>query len=380
MYNTDKILSQNSKRLKKHFKNINPVFGDTDDPDRFPFFINGMKKAFLPLAMKNIPVISYLLKAKSISKFIRSDFFRNNFISVADLFTHINMLRLKYDFLFWIHHNFPESLHFKHVILLIRTLQKLKNDQKPIYLLIRKNENQDISEIIRWFFLWHKSFSKPNLNVLTVSPSLSSSIEHKESYLGYNNLNNPVVKFSKTEITSAIFSSSFKAKFWFFPASSPDKCRALNFAFIYLSDMGNWPDSNNENSTKVINATFPVILNSPDNGIIIDSGPSKRNSSFSIELQAAKNGLSPFKYLYIPWFHNPDNILKFDLPEEKIKLIHLIREYRSSNSFPRFKNVSGKYLFSLWNRGVSLEAINWYLAESTFYRYKSQYFNRYPPV
>lgn len=373
------FISDNKKRLKKIFKPINPLFGDSQDPYRFPFFINGIKKAYLPIAMYKIPLIRKMVKAKSLSKFIRSSFFKHNFNSVAQLFDHFHNLRLKFDFMFWIHHNYKHHLLYNPAISLIRYLQKLKNENQPLYLIIRKNENQDLSVFIHLFLIWHLEYSKVGLNFVCFSKSQFEARKHRDFFLHWNDAGNKI-SFSKTNLSCLLCSSQIYSKFWFLTATSPDSCRSLDFSFLYLSDMNRWNDPKNHFSKKIISASFPVILNSSHSAIIMESGPSKRNSIFNKELAASMSNLSPFKTVFVPWFHNPASVLHFDFPDDRINLYHLIHKYKNRKSLPRFKNVSGKYIYSLWQNGIPLESINWYLAESTFYAHPSQFTTRYPPI
>ena len=94
-------LKENSCRLKKLFAPFNPIFGDPGDPDRFLFNVKGIRKTYLPLSMKEFPFIRNLMDSGSISKFIRSPFFKQNFSSVSQVFSLIKSTRLKYDFPIW---------------------------------------------------------------------------------------------------------------------------------------------------------------------------------------------------------------------------------------------------------------------------------------
>ena len=377
---TQLLLSQNSKRLKSLFKNINPLFGDTLEPDRFLFNVKGFRKSWLPSAMKDLSLINALRKSGSIAKFKRSHFFRNSKLSISQVHISLYKLRLKYDFLFWIHEFYPFRFQLNPLLSLIRFLQKVRWDNRPVRLLIRKYEDLNLNEILSLFILWMKSFSPSNLNLLMVSPNVALIPILKNFFSNWSDYSGKKFRFSKSnQVSSSIF-PSLKSKIFFIPSSSPEAARGIDYSFLIFNDMHRWNNAKFAPAKKVIPASFPVIPNSLNSAIILVSGPAKSNSVFSREWKAAQMLNTSFRSFRIPWYDDPRKILKFDSLREKLNLYHLIMNNRRRASFPRYRCISGKYIFELWQQGISLEAINWYLAESTFFRSRSHYANRFPPV
>ena len=376
----DVVLHENSKRLKKLFAPFNPLFGDSGDPDRFLFKVHGIRKASLPTAMQNLPFIKKLISCRSLSKFIRTSFYKDNFHSVSHLLSCLKHTRQRYDFLYWISQNYPSLIPEKGTLSLVRKLRESHLSGKPIRLIVRKNEDQDIFRILNLFVVWFKSYSKPGLNVMSVSPSLRTARENRDFFLELSDCSShpSSLRFTKEEISSTLHLPSLNSRFWFVPASNPDSCRSRDFSILILHDTGLWKNTKAMPSHRIIPAAFPAVLPSADSVIILESGPCKRNSFFRKEWKAAEKKLSPFSPLTIPWHENPENILKFDFPEERLKFHSLIMKFRNRKSFPHFPMVKGKVLYRLWEKGISLEAIYWYASESSFYKYPSQFLNRYP--
>ncbi|MCH5233791.1 MAG: hypothetical protein J1E16_00720 [Muribaculaceae bacterium] len=378
--NSPQILHENSKRLKKFFALINPAFGDPQDPNRFLLSVNGMKKAYLPTSMKSIPLIQKLIDARSLSKFLRSRFFNSNFHSVSQLFATFKNIRLKYDFLYWIGHKYPSQIPFKEFRSLLSELQSIRWSGKPTRIIIRKNSQQDISAILNLFVIWFKEYGKPNSNVMIVSHSESDSRLNKEFFLNLkDNSHFPHFKFKKTGISSSIFQPTTKSKFWFTSASHPERCRSLDFSFLFFNDLHKWNDSGKFSANKVIQATFPVIPNSNDSAIIMEAGPLKRNRFLRQEFMFAQENISGFNYMSIPWHHNHYNMYKFDFPEDKILFYKNLMKFKNRKKLPHFPNANPTYLYSLWTQGLPLEAIHWYAAESSFFKSPTQFQNLYPP-
>lgn len=381
--NQRSILKENSNRLKKIHRPYDPIYGDPEDKDRFLFNIRGLKKVYLPVIMKTIPVINNLMKCKSLASFIRTPYFKQKFNSIASLFKFLESVRLKFDFPFWTAKLFPDYFDYKPVASLLKVFQKARVNPAHFYLLIRRNQLQSIGSCMRLFVIWYKFYSKINLNVLFVSKSLTDAAKNKGHFLKIDEECSSapdLFNFSKSCISNSLYCVSLKSKFWFMNASSPEKCRGLDYSFLFFENMGEWFDPSNCFSRKIISASFPVLANSGEDVIIMESGPSKRNSTFNKLLSAAKQNITPFRYIYIPWYDDPSNCYKLDSKEEKIKLFKWIIKYKDRNKFYHYHNVSGKYVYSLWEKGISLEAIHWYIGESTFYKSKRQFFENYPPV
>lgn len=373
----NKILSDNSGRLKKLFSSINPIYGDPDDPDRFLFNVKGIKKAFIPSPMKNIPFIQRLISSASLSKFIRSNFYKENFNSVSHLLSLLKEIRLKYDFFFWISNNSPYPVSYKESASLIRKLQHTRWTGKPVRLIIRKNFNRDISEILSLYILWFKSYSKPGINVMSVSPSIQSAKKKREFFLKWNHVSSsPSLKFRKSNFSCSLHSSD--SRLWFISAADPDKCRGRDFSFLLLHDIGEWKYTKETPKERIIPAAFPVVLSSPETVIIMESGPCSRNSFFRKEFISAEKELSPFSPLTIPWYDNSEYILKFDFRDEKLKFFSNLFKYRNRRIFPHYPLMKGKHLYSLWLKGLCLEALHWYASESLYYKSLSSFLSHYP--
>lgn len=374
------LFSQNSKRLKSLFQNINPLFGDTLDPDRFLFNVKGLRKAWLPSPMKKLPLVKELMKYGSIAKFIRSPFFLNSKLSISNLHISLYNLRLKYDFLYWTHQFYPFEFNVNPFISLIRWLQKTRWTNKPVRLLIRKYEDLDIMHILSLFTLWIKSFSPSNLNLLLVSPNIAQTKPLKKFFTDWSLYIGKKFHFSKTDRLSSSSFPSLKSKIFFIPSSSPQAARGVDYSFLIFNDMHRWNNAKFAPAKKLIPASFPVVPDSLYSAIILVSGPPKTNSVFSREWKDALLLNTSFLPFIIPWYDDPLKTLKFDSSKEKLNLYHRIFNNRRRGSFPRYRCISGKYIFKLWQQGVSLEAINWYLAESTFFKSRAHFSKLFPPV
>lgn len=382
LMNDHEIFRLNSKYLKKAFAPFNPIFGDSSDPYRFLLNVKGIKKCWIPKAMCKIPLIDSLIKHKSLSAFLRSDFRNQNSLSSSIIFRSLLHWRLKYDFPFWLYYHFPELccnlrplLNFFHEI----SLSLLKN--KPIRFIIRKNFKQNFSTILTLFTIWTTIRHDSRNNIMIVAPS--TAITHTKSSL-ISLSTTPSRSIGKTlsflKEGLNLFMPVFNSKIYFSKISNPDGTRGFAFSSLLVSDFGLCFDSENKPASKIIAAAFPVIPNSVDSVILLETGPTKKDHFINKEINHARKGLSPFSLIELPWFHDSNFIFEFDFPNEKLDLYHKIIKFKNKEKFPGFPFVDGRYIFSLWRKGVPLEALYWYLTESSFYPSKTKFINRFPPV
>ena len=231
------FMRENSKRLKKYFTPFNPILGYPLDPDRFLFNIHGLRKTFLPSNMKNIPLIRELIKRKSLSSFLRSSYFKNNFQSVSQIYLKLEAIRLRYDFPFWISKTYDPDFNFNGLQTLVMDLQKIRSSASPLNIIIRKNEDQDISQVIFLFIIWCKSFGQSHTNVMTVTPSKAASKKLRSFLLDWKESNSSKEgEFLKTDFANSIYHPFTESKFWFVPYHSPGNCRGIDYTVLYFSD------------------------------------------------------------------------------------------------------------------------------------------------
>lgn len=371
----------NSKRLKKYFTPFNPILGYPLDPDRFLFNVNGLRKSYLPSSMKNVPLIQELIKHKSLSSFIRSIYFKNNFNSVSQLILKLDAIRLRFDFPYWIAKTYDPHFSFNGFRSLVMNLQKLRSSFSSLKVIIRKNDHQDISCLIFLFIIWCKSFGLSHTNVMTVTPSNAVSKKLRTFLLDWKDStgSNEGV-FFKTDFANSISHPSSESKFWFVPYHSPGNCRGRDYTILHFSDMGKWVNTDKALKDNVIRASFPVINCSRDNMIILEAGPFKRNSLFEREFIHAEKNQTPFSIIRIPWSDDHENFYRFDFKEDAVKFYNNLILYRNRRTFPHFPMVSGKKLYHLWLHGLPLEAIHWYASEASFFKTHSRFLNHFPEL
>ena len=380
MDKTESFLKRNKKLLKNYFSDYDPLLGDSCDNHRFLLNVRGLRKVYLPECLKSNPLIVQLVKSKSLSKFFRSQFFKTNYNCCSHFFLDFKQLRIKHDFPFWAYLSYPYETDFKKARTLVSELQYRFNSRLPLRIFVRKNLDDDFADILNLFCIWMQYVAEVSLNSVFIDGSSLLSLKRRRFFKEWNcESPDKSLCFKKTDHADTMYFPFRKSRLYFFSASDPNKCRGMNFAFLFLSDVGMWKKSVSNAPSRYFSAAFPVIPNSYPSAIILESGPFKMNSPLKKEFSDACNNISVFKSCAIPWHHDPSRFLRFDFPDEKTKFFRNLIKYRKRKTFPRYKNISGRYLYLLWSSGIPLEALHWYVAESTFYKNRPTFLNHYPP-
>lgn len=105
------------------------------------------------------------------------------------------------------------------------------------------------------------------------------------------------------------------------------------------------------------------VLYKPYTMIVYESTANGTGNFFQIEYDAAKKGESQFEAMFVSWFDIEQYSLEFDSEEEKYKFALWLYENRENYNANSNREESGRYLYWLWDKGATLEAINWYIHE-----------------
>ena len=388
------IIIENSIRLKALNHPFNPVDGDASSPTRFLLDVKGMRKVYLPVSMKNLPLVKDLIRFRSLHKFFQGSEFANSLHSHSGLFKEFDRLREVYDFPFWtsrfILKNAEESFGSKSFRLrpadvkLTREVEKMIVDSTPVRLIILKPSNSGISDCICLLMTWMQLVRHRGVGSMVVSPDKDSSEYLMRKYLGFLSSATAKKEMESGKVFQRIGSHFPAFKFIpgefnvkFVTSRQSDACRGGSFSLLYLNNLEAWKNSSRVSPSHIIEAAYPSVPLSASSMIILDSHPVSSGSFFFREYRAAVNNESQFKNLFIPWFDFPSNTLPF-IPGERERFAKRLLTSADKNSFTASSSISGKYLWSLWNKGATLEGLNWYLNMSSQLKRKDVVFRNFP--
>lgn len=386
------LLAENDRRNEIMFAKFDPVTGEGSIGKRVRVSIAdfAIPVQWLPVEMMDIPLVKKLVKAGSIDKFLSSVMHvepnDDDFIKVSRTLIR---LRFKHDFPFWtatlvyIHNKDAGKdvlfrLWYPQRILVSRFEAKRKAGE-PIRLILLKARQWGGSTTTQLYMAWLQFFHKKGLNSLIIAHQGTASDEIKDMFdlmikkhpveflhrLGevYSENEPKLVGVGKSGSTHRVPQRECKIKVG--TAERPNGCRGGAYSLVHLSEVGLWQKTEGKSPEDIVRSACSGILAKPYTMIVMESTANGTGNFFHREYSAAADPKvkSQYEALFIAWFQIEHYSLPFNSAEELRDFAKQLWENRNNAYTPSNREESGRYLWSLWKRGASLEAIHWYIYE-----------------
>ena len=160
-------------------------------------------------------------------------------------------------------------------------------------------------------------------------------------------------------------------------AERPDSCRGGDYNLVHLSEVGIWKMTDGKCPEDIVRSACSGILLQPLTMIVLESTANGRGNYFHREYLAACRGDSQFQPLFVAWYEIDTYAIPFRDEKAREHFARILLEKRDESA-ESGRRESGRYLWSLWERGATLEAINWYVAERLKYSDHSGMASEYP--
>lgn len=396
------LLTENARRLTSINATFNPYTGEGAVGKRKRVYIEDfpIPEQWLPVEMLDIPLIKQIIKAGSIYDFITntlgvtySDSERQK---VIDAFVRV---RYKEDFCFWA----ASTVYIKNKgggddVLFVLTrpqrrfvnrLEKRRRANKPIRLILLKARQWGGSTTSQLYMAWLQLVHKTGLNSLIIAHQNKASDEIKDMFdrmikeypiellyeMGerYSKNEPKLVGVGKSGAIHRVPQRNCKIKLG--TMESPDSCRGGDYNLVHCSEVGIWKKTDGKSPEDVVRSACSGILYKPYTMIVYESTANGTGNFFQREYDAAKSGKSQFEAMFISWF----DIDQYSVPIEDVEAFALnLWLNRNNDNVNSTREESGKYLWWLWERGATLEAINWYIIERAKYNDHGQMASEYP--
>ena len=386
------LLAENDRRNEIMFAKFDPVTGEGSIGKRVRVSIAdfAIPVQWLPVEMMDIPLVKKLVKAGFIDKFLSSVMHvepnDDDFIKVSRTLIR---LRYKNDFPFWtatlvyIHNKDAGKdvlfrLWYPQRILVSRFEAKRKAGE-PIRLILLKARQWGGSTTTQLYMAWLQFFHKKGLNSLIIAHQGTASDEIKDMFdlmikkhpveflhrLGevYSENEPKLVGVGKSGSTHRVPQRECKIKVG--TAERPNGCRGGAYSLVHLSEVGLWQKTEGKSPEDIVRSACSGILAKPYTMIVMESTANGTGNFFHREYSAAADPKvkSQYEALFIAWFQIEHYSLPFNSAEELHDFAKQLWENRNNAYTPSNREESGRYLWSLWERGASLEAIHWYIYE-----------------
>lgn len=394
--NTDteiaRLLVENDRRGEVMFAKFDPVTGEGSIGERVRVEIAdfAIPVQWLPVEMMKIPFVGKLVKAGSIDNFLSSVLHvepnEDDYIKVSRTLIR---LRFKHDFPFWtatlvyIHNKDAGKdvlfrLWYPQRILVSRFEEKRKAGL-PIRLILLKARQWGGSTTTQLYMAWLQFFHKKGLNSLIIAHQGTASDEIKDMFdlmikkhpveflhkLGevYSENEPKLVGVGKSGSTHRVPQRECKIKVG--TAERPNGCRGGAYSLVHLSEVGLWQKTDGKSPEDIVRSACSGILARPYTMIVMESTANGTGNFFHREYSAAADPkvYSQYEALFIAWFQIEHYSLPFNSSEELRAFAKKLYVNRNNAYTPSNREESGRYLWSLWEKGASLEAIHWYVYE-----------------
>ena len=387
-----KLIAENDRRNEEIYTLFNPVTGQGSIGERVRVSISdfAIPVQWLPVDMMTIPFVRKLVKAGSIDRFL-SDVLHvtpnyDDHNKVAEKFIR---LRYKHDFPFWaatlvwIHNKDAGSdvlfhLRYPQRILVSRFEEK-RRAGKPIRLILLKARQWGGSTTTQLYMAWLQFLHKRGLNSLIIAHQGAASDEIKDMFdtmikaypvellhkMGesYSESEPKMVGVGKSGNTSRVPQRGCKIKIG--TAERPDGCRGGAYSLVHLSEVGVWKKTDGKSPEDIVRSACSGIPLRPFTMIVMESTANGTGNYFHSEYKDAANPevKSQYEALFIPWFQIEQYSLPFESADALRRFAQWLFANRENDNVSSTREECGRYLYWLWNKGATLEAINWYVQE-----------------
>ena len=402
----DNILKENEKRNAAINRVFDPISGMGSIGERAEVHIENfpLETQYLPVEMLNIPLVKLLSKSGSIKDFLLKELEVESYeeedrLKVIEQFVR---LRCRYDFAFWAaFYVYIKNKGGGNDVLFrltrpqrrfVERLESLRKAGKPIRIILLKARQWGGSTTSQLYMAWLQLVHKVGLNSLIIAHQGAGSDEIKDMFdrmikaypismlykLGeiYNENESKMVGVGHSGSIHRVPQRNCKIKIG--TAERPDSCRGGDYNLVHLSEVGLWKTTDGKKPEDIVRSACSGILLKPYTMIVYESTANGTGNFFQREYDAAKRGTSQFEAMFISWFDIDQYSLPFESEQDKVNFAEALWKNRKNATVPSPRAESGKYLWWLWEKGATLEAINWYVQERAKYNEHAPMASEYP--
>lgn len=390
------LLKENDRRNEIIYAKFDPITGEGSVGERvrveIPDFIIPVQ--WLPEPMMKVPLIQKIVGAGSISKFL-SDVLgvTPNPSDASKVSTQLIRLRYRHDFPFWCatlvkvkKKGGGDDVLFRLWYpqrRLVGIFEKSRLAGDPIRIIMLKARQWGGSTTTQLYMAWLQFLHRKGLNSLIIAHQGSASDEIKDMFDrmiadypvemlhpfgdSWSESETKMVGVGKSGAIHRVPQRNCKIKIG--TAERPDSCRGGDYNLVHLSEVGLWRKTEGKSPEDIVRSACSGILFRPYTMIVYESTANGTGNFFHSEYQAAAypdpdaGVRSQFSPLFIPWYEIEQYSLPFKSFSEKAAFALKLWANREARSPMSAREESGRYLWWLWEKGASLEAINWYIHE-----------------
>lgn len=397
------ILRENGRRNNEVYAPFNPITGKGSVGERTEVVIDGfpLHAQYLPVEMQAIPLVKRLIKYGSLDAFLQAmgskeedyEFDRQKAIQ------QFVRLRIRYDFPFWAamfvyikNKGGGEDVLFRLTRpqrRFVERLERLRKAEKPIRIVLLKARQWGGSTTSQIYMAWLQLVHKVGLNSLIIAHQGAGSDEIKDMFdrminsypvemlhkinENYSENEPKLVGVGKSGSIHRVPQRNCKIKIG--TAERPDSCRGGDYNLVHLSEVGLWKVTEGKKPEDIVRSACSGVLYRPYTMIVYESTANGTGNFFQKEYDDAKKGVSQFEAMFVSWFDIEQYSIPVSNPEEFAAWLY---KNKDNGNVSSSREESGRYLWWLWEKGATLEAINWYIQERAKYTEHGMMASEYP--
>ena len=396
------IIKENERRNAEIYAKFDPVTGDGSVGERKKIVIGDfpIHTQWIPVEMMKVPLVRQLVECGSIRAFLTDcmevEYSEADRLKVIEQFVR---LRYRYDFPFWAamlvyikNKDGGEDVLFRLTRpqrRFVARLERLRKAEKPIRIVLLKARQWGGSTTSQLYMAWLQLIHKVGLNSLIIAHQGTGSDEIKDMFdrmikaypvemlheLGeaYKENEPKLVGVGKSGSIYRVPQRNCKIKIG--TAQRPDGCRGGDYSLVHLSEVGLWEATEGKKPEDIVRSACSGVLYRPYTMIVYESTANGTGNFFQREYDAAKKGDSQFEAMFVSWF----DIERYSQPIVDIRAFAArLYDNRGNANVASAREESGRYLWALWEKGATLEAINWYILERAKYNEHASMASEYP--
>ena len=401
----ENIIKVNDERNRIIYECVNPITGLRAVGNRKEVYIKDfpIKTQYLPLEMLRVPLIKQIIEAGTIKNFLEETLqVKYTPEDRQKVIEQVIRLRCKYDFQFWAafyvyikNKGGGEDVRFcltRPQRKFVERLEKLRKANKPIRIVLLKARQWGGSTTSQIYMAWLQLIHKVGLNSLIIAHQGTASDEIKGMFdkmikeypikmlyeLGdtYKENEPKLVGVGHSGAIYAVPQRNCKIKIG--TAERPDGCRGGDYNLVHLSEVGLWKTTDGKKPEDIVRSACSGVLFMPYTMIIYESTANGTGNFFQREYDAAKRGQSQFEAMFVAWYDIEQYSLPFDNEDQRADFAVWLWKNKNNSNALSDREETGQYLWWLWEKGATLEAIHWYIEERKKYNEHALMASEYP--
>ena len=391
----EELVSEDDRRAAEIRAPFNPITGEGSVGNRKKVHIEDMYPydILLPVPILQNKLVKLILKVGSIRQFCLDRYGECSRETREKVVRKFIQVRCKHDFPFYAYaYNFIKNkeggrmIHFKLSYpqrYLLSILEDMRLAGIPIRIILLKARQWGGSTLVQLYIAWIQLFHKESWYSDIVAQDASTSRKIKAMYSKMleklppwlidcpDNAQLTFTPYEGSQLDSIITygkgTNITKARDTVITIgtyNNPNSGRGGDISCVHYSEVGLWEDTDGKKPEDIIRSISSSLLMAPLTVEVIESTANGMGNFFYRAYQAAKQGKSNRRAVFVPWF----KIEKYTRPvEDKATFAQWLLDNKDNDNPPDGCLDSGKYYWHLWILGATFEAINWYILKRKDY-------------